>query len=366
VLGNDDPAVKNLQDVLADKNASAGAVWYAQNQAENQRQLQSGAAKERAERNAADPLYKLETDPTEMQGDKSTSALALLNNRASTEKDPVQLARVNRLITQANAAHLGFLADKQAEENAKQLAVQGDPNDAGQQLFNGTLTLADMKSRGLTPKFILDASKAAENLAASKGQKYNPSDEIVGESVLKQAGSQAFFGSANSLLGPTGTLKQLETAGQKIPQSQFPAANTVEDWIKIQAGGGAPGGYAATLLGVADDYGKVMGGGSASDSARLSAEFLAKMSASPESRAAALAGVQHSVESQLEARIGSNRYLRQREGYNLPTAPAATQYVRPAGVSAQAILMAAPGGQPHWIEPQNQDAAKKVGAVQVQ
>lgn len=47
------------------------------------------------------------------------------------------------------------------------------------------------------------------------------------------------------------------------------------------------------------------------------------------------------------------------------TAPTASNFVRPTGVSAGAKLMQAPGGAPHWIEPQNQKAATNHGAVEI-
>lgn len=47
-------------------------------------------------------------------------------------------------------------------------------------------------------------------------------------------------------------------------------------------------------------------------------------------------------------------------------ASTASAYPRPATVSANAKLMQVPGGQPHWIEPQNQAAAVNAGAKEVQ
>lgn len=46
-------------------------------------------------------------------------------------------------------------------------------------------------------------------------------------------------------------------------------------------------------------------------------------------------------------------------------APIAKTKSLPPNVPAGSIKMQTPGGQPHWIPPANQDAAKKAGAVQV-
>jgi hypothetical protein len=48
-----------------------------------------------------------------------------------------------------------------------------------------------------------------------------------------------------------------------------------------------------------------------------------------------------------------------------PKTPAQQNSARPSGVSSQAVLMAVPGGQPHWIEPQNMKAAQAANAKAV-
>lgn len=219
-------------------------------------------------------------------------------------------------------------ARKGADARAMQAAAQGSPEEAGKMLANGSLTLADLKSRGTTPDFIIKASKAAQNLT---GGKYNPSDEIVGEQSLKQAGNQTFYGSANSLLDQGGTLDQLQSAGAKLGSTAIPKFNSVDQWKQAATGKGAVAGFAQTALGVADDYAKVMGGGQGSDSARE--EVLKSIAAaqSPEQRASAIQAARDAVNSQLKSRIGGNNYIKQRVGQNIDRPPA-----KPSGVPANA------------------------------
>ncbi len=64
----------------------------------------------------------------------------------------------------------------------------------------------------------------------------------------------------------------------------------------------------------------------------------------------------------------NNEKLQARLNVLLAVAPSSTpaaSAARPKNVSAQAVLMAAPGGQPHWIEPANVPAARAAGAVEV-
>lgn len=196
------------------------------------------------------------------------------------------------------------------EAQARQQAAQGDPNTAGQLLANGSLTLADLKTRGSTPDFIEKATLAAQKISPT----YNPADEIIAEHVAKSAGANQFFGSANSLIAKGGTLDQLTELGKQIPQHDFPVLNTIDDWQNAARGKGPLAGYAAMALGVADDYGKVMGGGTASDHARDAALTLFSKAASPEQREQAIKATRGAVLSQRDSRIGKNQFLKRQYG----------------------------------------------------
>jgi hypothetical protein len=265
-----------------------------------------------------DALEKLENVPSLLARENAAAAIPQLQNMLTTETDPDKRVRISRLISTAKSAHLGYTQDLQSDANAKQVASQGSPVDAGRLLANGSLTLADLKTRGLTPAFILQATNNAQRFNSS----YKPSDEVIAEQVAKSPSANQFFGSANSLIQQGGTLDQLQVIGSKIPQNKIPVLNTLEDWTQVAKGKGPLAGYAATILGVADDYGKVMGGGTASDSARNSALALIGAAQSPEQRAQAINSIRGSVVSQADSRIGTNQFLRRQYGYALPQSTA--------------------------------------------
>lgn len=204
------------------------------------------------------------------------------------------------------------LASKKAtmEAQARQQAAQGNPNVAGQLLANGDLTLKDLKTRGVTPQFFEQAVLAAKQIKPT----YNPADEMIAEQVANSPTHTQFFGSANSLIEKGGTLDQLAKLGKDIPQHDLPVLNTIDDWTKAASGKGPIAAYAAMALGVADDYGKVMGGGNASDHARDAALKLFGAAASPEQRDQAIAATRGAVLSQRNARIGKNQFLQRQYG----------------------------------------------------
>ena len=229
------------------------------------------------------------------------------------------------------------------EAQARQSAAQGSPEDAGKLLAAGQVTLADLKSRGTTPKFITQSIAAAQKIDPH----YNPADEVIAESVAKSQTANQFFGSANSLISKGGTLDQLEQQGKQIPNNKLPVLNTVEDWQKLATGKGPLAGYAATALGVADDYGKVMGGGTASDHARDAALRLFAAAQSPEQRANAIAATRNAVQSQRDSRIGNNQFMKRQYGAETSGTAKPSGPVRPAGAT-----MKVPGsdGKLHWSD----------------
>lgn len=196
-------------------------------------------------------------------------------------------------------------------EREKFKAAEADPEAAGALLVSGDATLSELKARGSTPQFITKTLEAAHR---QSGGRYNAQQADAQYSVAKSPTNVAFFGSAKSLTDPGGTLDQLQHVGDSLPANQIPVFNTIEDWTKAATGSGPIAQYAATALGVADDYAKVMGGGQGSDTSRKQALDIIKASASPEARQAALQGIRGAVSSQTKSRIGSNPVLRRMYG----------------------------------------------------
>lgn len=237
------------------------------------------------------------------------------------------------------------IAQVRAEAEARQAAMQGDPSAAGQLLANGSLTLKDLKTRGTTPKFIEQATLAAQKINPG----YNPADEMIAEHIAESPGASQFFGSANSLIEKGGTLDKLMELGKKIPQHDWPILNKVDDWQELARGKGPLAGYASMALGVADDYGKVMGGGNASDSARDHALSLFAKAASPEMRQQAVDATRAAVLSQRNARIGNNQFLKRQYGMN----ELGGQPMKPAGATHTGVGSA--DHKKHYLDAQGND-----------
>jgi hypothetical protein len=238
-----------------------------------------------------------------------------------------QVGAIEKDVTEATSPTIraGKAAQAKADAQARQEVSQGDPNDAGAMLAKGDLTLADLKSRGTTPDYITKAVAAAQKV----NKDYNPADEVIAESVAKSPAANQFFGSANSLIAKGGTLDQLQEISKNIPQHDFPVLNTVDDWQQLARGKGPLAGYAAKVLGVADDYSKVMGGGTGSDSSREQALKLFAAGASPEMRQQAIDSTRDAVQSQRDSRIGKNQFLQRQYGVEVSKGSSASSSSAP-------------------------------------
>lgn len=253
---------------------------------------------------------KMLHDPNILAGDKAASAIPQLQNALQQATDPILKTKIGQAISVAEAAQKNYFNDQKRKAEADQLAKQGSPDAAGDALAKGLVTLADLKTRGTTQDFILQAIAAARKIDST----YNPADEVNYEHIAKSPQTAQFFGSAKSLLEKDGTLDQLIDIGKRVPDNSLPALNKLEDWEELARGKGPLAGYAALILGVADDYGKVMGGGTASDRARDHALALFAAAQTPEQRMEAVQATLGAVNSQVRGRIGKNKFLQREYG----------------------------------------------------
>lgn len=233
-------------------------------------------------------------------------------NDPNETPDRVATANAVILAHQTSAASTAAAVAKAKEpfELRKQMQEQalktGSPADAGKLLANGDLTLTELKSRGSTPDFII----AATNAAKAVDPKYNAQKADAEYKIASNQANTTFFGSANSLLDKDGTLDQLAANYAKLGNMSFPWLNKWQDYVNYEAGDPAMAGFMQTALGVADDYAKVMGGGTGSDTSREQVLHSFANAHNPEQMQAAIDAARKAVQSQTKSRMGSNSMLR--------------------------------------------------------
>jgi hypothetical protein len=263
------------------------------------------------------PLTAMENDPTHFTPEKLPGTMAYLQSKINDPKaDPVDVARATRLLNTAKIAQAIMLQTEASKKATDQAIQDGDPNAAAKLLVDGTVAPSQLIS-SRKPEFAQKAFTAAQQMQPGWSAQRADADFAV----AKSPANVAFFGSAKSLTDRAGTLDQLSDAAKDIPKGQIPVFNTIADVMKASTGSGPIAKYASILLGVADDYSKVMGGGNGSDTSRNQALQLVPAADSPEQRAAAIEGIRGAVGSQLNSRIGSNPVLKKMYGNETAATP---------------------------------------------
>ena len=304
-------------------------------------QLKNMEAKEKGS-----PLTKMENDPTMFAGDKLPASMAYLQSKVN-DPDPATASRASRLLSTAKVAQKTQLAMKASEKATDQAIQDGDPNAAAKLLVDGTVAPSQIIS-SRKPEFAQKAFTAAAQMRPGWDARKAEADFKVASSPAQVA----FFGSAKSLTDPGGTLDQLKAAGNDIPGGKIPVFNSIADAIKASTGSGPIAKYASIALGVADDYSKVMGGGSGSDTSRTQALQLISAKQSPEQRAASIEGIRGAVGSQANSRIGNNAVMQKMYGGSVATpTPAKTASGPPPGATHTVLNRA--DGKMHWTDAQN-------------
>jgi hypothetical protein len=222
-------------------------------------------------------------------------------------------AQLGSIEKETSPAMLQFKAKEAANSAAIQQAIKnGSAEDAGKMLAQHLVAPSEIAARS-NPSFLVQANKAALKYDST----YDAEKADADFNVAKAPQNVDFFASANSLTNKGGTLDQLEDQYKKLPTDlgrQFPFLNTIQDYRSYQAGNPAMAGFKQTALAAADDYAKVVGGGTGSDASR--AEFMQGFSHihSAAGFQAAIDAARAGVGSQQDARIGSNPILKNMYG----------------------------------------------------
>lgn len=307
------------------------------------------------------------TDPGVLTGDKASGVLAQLQENLAAATDPKQRVEITRAISAAKVARDNYFEDQKRKANADQFAKQGDPDAAARSLVNHDLTLADLRTRQTTSEFI----EQVVNKAKILDKNYNPADEIAFEKVAASPRNETLFGSSRSIIEAGGTADQIVALGQQLPDTGWPRLNSYADWLEAEKDHGAFSGYASMSLGLADDYGKVMGGGAASDRARDHALSLLAAAHTQDARVAAVREIVNATMSQRKGTIGNNSFT-ERQYNNFDKSPLATAWTQQNAAdvaAANAHQKAQQNGgqqQPKTIGAQLPDDLKGKGGISVQ
>lgn len=307
-------------------------------------QQEQAAAKDAAQK--ADPLFKLENDPSEMTGDKAPAAVAMLQTKLQDPNlAPDQVPRVQRLLMQAQKGQQLALAFDAAKQKAAEAAKDGNPADAADLLGTGLVAPSQLLSTR-KPAFVAAALKAA----AAKYPGWSAQKSEAQYKYATNPSTQNTLNMVDAIQAPGGVADILLQKGKGLKNTGVPVFNSWAQAVDYAKGGTGVPAYMPAAVDFADMYSKIMGGGQATDSGRLEALNLISKAQTPEQREAAVRTLQETMLARKNQMVRDNPALKAMYPDTPKAAPA------PAGAT-----MKVPGsdGKMHWS-----DGKQDLGVVQ--
>ncbi len=257
-------------------------------------------------RNARDPLAKLETDPAEMTGDKSVAAKALLQNMLTNPETPVQdIPRVQRLIRQADVAESNYQHFKQTEEETKEKIADGSPDDAAELLVSGSVSPQQLIS-SRKPAFATKAFTKAQVLQPG----WSAAKADADFSYARNPGTMNSLNMISSMTNPGGSIDILKGTIDKFPKVPVQIANQVFNPTATQFGSQDVTDFHVAMLGLADEFSKIMGAQIGSDTSRQQALDILKDSYSKSQLNSGVDILKRLVQARGKTMVGNNPTLK--------------------------------------------------------
>ena len=257
-----------------------------------------------------------------------------------------------------------FFSAESEKARVEEAAKEGDPSAVSQMLVDGTLAPSQLPGR-FRPEFISKVLTQAKVLSQAQGKEFNPKAAEAEYSYARSPQTQNTLNMIEAILEPGGSLDIAKSAALNLPAMDQKTANKVFNATATEFGSDEATRFHTAMLGLADEYAKVMGGGTATDSGRQQGLDILKQDFSRGQLDAGIETILADVHARGRAIVGKNSALNAMYPNFAEKGLPQTPPTRPTNVSPQATLMQAPGGQPHWVEPQNMKAAQNAGAKAV-
>jgi hypothetical protein len=246
-----------------------------------------------------------------------------------------------------NARDAETARHNRAEEVIKRAEGGNSPediNNAAELLATANEDPSQLSKRAKGYQKTIDA--AADYSWAKYGKPWSPADAQSEYKYATTSQNQNVLKLINGVVEPNGALEIAQKAAQGLTGFDNQTLNKVFNTAKAEFGDAKITDFHTAMLGLADEYSKIMGGGNASDTGRQQALDLLKDAYSKGQMAGAVAIIKKDIAARQKAIIGNNRYLQR-------------QYLGPQGITT---TMIAPNGQKQEIPASQVDYFKAKGA----
>lgn len=287
------------------------------------------------------------------KSEKELKAAQTAHAAAGAEKDRAEIPKVASEINKINAetgeARASAALKGQQAENLKGGGAKNDDGSWNQASIPVRLVEGDMDPSQLS-KRSADYNAKLEAASAYSMEKYGkPWSPAQAQSDYKFAtdrGTQNTLKLINGMTEPNGAIDLAANAAKALPKLPESTINKVFNVAATEFGSKEATDFHTAMLGLADEYSKVMGGGISSDTGRKQALDILKASYSKGQLNGAVDIMRKDIAARRSALIGDNRYLLKQ--YGQPDAgPSPT---RPSNVPANYEFKDGPQGR-GWYKP---------------
>jgi hypothetical protein len=176
-----------------------------------------------------------------------------------------------------------------------------------------------LSKRGTTYNYYL---QEADRYSREKyGRPFDAGQASIDYGYARNPQTQNTLRMINGMTEKGGAIEIAQSAAKALPQFDSQTANRVFNAFETEFGSQATTNFHTAMLGLADEYSKVMGGGISSDTGRQQALDILKAAYSRGQLGGAIDIMQRDLAARKTALIGGNRYLeKQFGGKRTPTA----------------------------------------------
>jgi hypothetical protein len=282
-----------------------------------------------------------------------------------------QRTRLQQINQRATAAGNSIQATKTLQNSDDPQAVK----TLGSLMVEGSMDPSQLSKRS---KNYNQALLEANNYSLQKyGVPFNIAQASTDYKYANQRGTKDVLNMINGMSEKDGSIDIAQRAAQKLPKMDVTSLNKVFNATATQFGSDEQTNFHTAMLGLADEYSKVMGGGTGTDAGRQQGLDILKAGYSKGQIQGAIDIMTKDIDARRRAIVGKNRYLLQE--YGTPQQQGAAQQSQPQGNQPQANANGGPPPQPagttHMQKPDGTyiyvpagsvPAAQKLGAKVVQ
>jgi hypothetical protein len=187
-----------------------------------------------------------------------------------------------------------------------------DPSSIPVQLVEGQMDPAQLSKRGTSYSYYL---QEADRYSREKyGRPFDAGQASIDYAYARNTQTQNTLRMINGMTEKGGAIEIAQSAAKALPQFDSQTVNRIFNAFETQFGSANATNFHTAMLGLADEYSKVMGGGISSDTGRQQALDILKSAYSKGQLGGAVDIMQRDLAARKTALIGGNRYLEKQFG----------------------------------------------------